>query len=185
MQRVFKCADIFRNKVPTEASVGRFCQTFLQSGLIDYDYETTLQDNSLFIGDHLIEIVETMDFNIVCSCISALVCEDDIQIEQNIGLLLSLVDRLRELFPQYCYDGVLPEYVVVKCVNFGTGIAGWRLNEVVQFSYVRNYSEAKTKVQLLKFNSDGLVFMIKYENWLRKGGYPYNNNRNLDIVYYS
>ena len=80
---------------------------------------------------------------------------------------------------------VAPKYVIVSCRHFGTGLSGWRLSEVDRYCFAENYGKAKLIVEQWKVYGYGkLSFMIKYENWLGKGGpaydgRPYDENRVL------
>ena len=82
------------------------------------------------------------------------------------------------------YDA-LPKYVVVSCSHFGTGTPGWRLHEVDRYCFAENYGKAKMLVERWNTYSHGkLSFMVKYENWLDKGGplydgRPYSEERIL------
>ena len=68
-----------------------------------------------------------------------------------------------------------PKYVIACCGHFGTGNVGWRLSEVDRYCFAENYGKAKMLVERWKEYSYGkLVFMIKYENWLDKGGPSYD-----------
>ena len=78
-----------------------------------------------------------------------------------------------------------PKYVIVSCGRFGTGNVGWRLHEVDRYCFAENYGKAKLLVE--RWNEYGygkLAFMVKYENWLSKGGplydgRPYTEERTL------
>ena len=85
-------------------------------------------------------------------------------------------------------DVISPKYVVVYCSKFGYGNVGWRLSEVDYFCYADSYTNAKSIVA--RWNNayvgydSGLSFMLKYENWLQKGGLiydglPYDEMRHL------
>ncbi len=72
------------------------------------------------------------------------------------------------------YDD-LPKYVVVSCGRFGKGNMGWRLHEVDHYCFAENYGNAKMLVDRWNHYGYGkLSFMIKYENWLNKGGPLYD-----------
>ena len=70
-----------------------------------------------------------------------------------------------------------PLYTVVYCRRFGNGTPGWRLSEVCYYCFADSYGKAKSIVE--DWNSyggydRGLSFMVKYENWLHKGGSEYD-----------
>ena len=75
-----------------------------------------------------------------------------------------------------------PKYVVVTCGKFGTGNVGWRLHEIDRYCFTENYGQAKLLVQQWNRSSHGkLTFMIKYENWLDKGGPIYDGRPYLEV----
>lgn len=82
---------------------------------------------------------------------------------------------------------ILPRYVVVYCRHFNSGVHGWRLQEVEYYCFSLDYIGAKKTANDWNTYSygQGLLFIVKYENWLEKGGnkfdnhLPYNEKRYL------
>jgi hypothetical protein len=79
-----------------------------------------------------------------------------------------------------------PKYVVVDCRHFGDGFHGWRLSEVAFFAYAKDYPSAKDIIEDAKMFRDGngLYFMVKYENWLDKGGEEWNEHCEYNKWYF-
>ena len=68
-----------------------------------------------------------------------------------------------------------PKYVVVRCSSFGSGFSGWRLSEVDFYCFSNYYPEAKEIAEEWSMYGE-LGFVIKYENWLDKGGKEYDGD---------
>jgi hypothetical protein len=97
------------------------------------------------------------------------------------GFIIKCLKVLLAKMPDYYFSKIAPKYVVVQCSNFGTGLQGWRLREVDKYCFANNYFKAKTIVE--SWNKYGkLSFMIKYENWLNKGGENYKDGIQFDVV---
>ena len=162
-----------KEKTISQKDIEDFCISFNNSRLVDYYYLDTLHEKGWHLDKTLECHISAMNEQEVGTCLTAIVQSDDLECFLSNGIFVKLLERLESMGSLAPSKFLAPKYVVVSSSHFGTGNHGWRLSEVDRYCFAESYPKAKKlKEKWQKIGIDNLVYMIKYENWIDKGGPP-------------